>query len=187
MHVRLTTCRGASVVDRAGELLGTLSGVFLHPDTGKVEGIFVAVPAGLTGTEHPFCAFEDIIHWGAVVQISGRDAFAPLEDRIRLAPVIASGRTVVGQPIRTESGRLLGTCRDVQFDTEKMRVEWLFPRRFFRPGVALPISDVVEIRKDAIIVRDGMKAEAEPAVEKEPVSYEAFPEIVPPTATRIRK
>ena len=68
-----------------------------------------------------------------------------------------------------------------------MRAEWFFHPRFFRPGVALPISDVVEIRKDAIIVRDGMKAEAEPAVEKEPVSYEAFPEIVPPTATRIRK
>lgn len=177
MHVRLTTCRGASVVDRGGEFLGTLSGVFLHPDTGKVEGIFVAVPAGLTGTEHPFCAFEDIIHWGAVVQISGREALAPIEDRIRLTPVIASGRTVFGQPIRTESGRALGTCKDVQFDTEKMRVEWLFPKKFFRWGVALPVTDVIEVRKDAIIIRDGMKAEAEPAVEKEPVSYEAFPEI----------
>jgi hypothetical protein len=33
-------------------------------------------------------------------------------------------------------------------------VEWLFPRMFLRWGTALPISDVVEVRRRAIIVRD---------------------------------
>lgn len=186
MHVRLSTCCGASVVDRGGELLGTLTGAFLHPDTGKVEGIFVATPSGMMGNETPFCASEDIVHWGAVVQIHGRDSLAPIEDRIRLVPILESGRTVIRQPIRTESGKSIGVCRDVQLDTEKMRVEWLFPKKFLGWGVALPVTDIIEVRKDAIIVRDGMRAEAEPAVEV-PVSYEAFPEIVPPTATRSRK
>lgn len=177
MHVRLSTCRGAGVVDRAGDAIGALSGILVHPDTGKVEGIFVAVPSGMMATEQPFCAVEDIVHWGAMIQISTCDVLGPVEDRIRLAPLLADGRIVLGQPIRTESGRELGTCKDVQFDTEKMRVEWLFPKKFFRWGVALPITDVVEVRKDAVIVREGPKTETA-KVETQPLSYEAFPEIV---------
>src|SRR3989338_711096 len=178
MHVRLSTCRGAGVVDRSGEGIGTLAGILLHPDTGKVEGLFVAVPAGMFATEEPFCAAEDVMEWGGMVQISNRDALAPVEDRIRLVPLLAEGRTILGQPIRTESGRILGICKDVQFDTEKMKLEWLFPKKCFRWGVALPVSDVVEVRRDAVIVREGLKTETMAAVEKQPVSYEAFPEIV---------
>lgn len=177
MHVRLTTCLGAGVVDRSGEAVGALSGIFLHPDTGKVEGVFVAVPSGMLATEHPFCTAEDIVHWGAMIQIGSRDALSPVEDRIRLAPLLAEGRTILRQPIRTENGRTLGICKDIQFDTEKMRVEWLFPKKFFRWGIALPISDVVEVRKDAVIVREGSKTEPV-QVEAQPLSYEAFPEIV---------
>lgn len=177
MHVRLSTCRGAGVVDRSGEAVGTLAGIVLHPDTGRVEGIFVTVPAGMVATEKAFCASEDIAHWGAMVQIGSREALSPIEDRIRLVPLLAEGRTILGQPIRTESGRTLGVCNDVQFDTEKMRAEWLFPRKFFRWGIALPMSDVVEVRCDAVIVREGPKTEAV-AVESPPLSYEAFPEIV---------
>jgi sporulation protein YlmC with PRC-barrel domain len=177
MHVRLSTCLGAGVIDRGGEFIGVLSGVFLHPDTGKIDGVFVAVPAGIFATVQLFCAAEDIAHWGAMVQIGSRDALAPIEDRIRLAPLLREGRTVIGQMIRTESGRTIGVCRDIQFDTGKMCIEWLFPKRFFRWGIALPIADVIEVRRDAIIVRECLKTEA-PSVETQPLSYEAFPEIV---------
>lgn len=177
MHVRLSTCHGAGVIDRLGEALGMLSGIFVHPDTGKVEGIFVAVPAGMLATEELFCSCEDVVHWGAMVQISSRDALGPIEDRLRLVPILREGRTVLGQRMRTESGKALGVCRDVQFDTEKMRVEWLFPKKFFRYGVALPVTDVVEVRADAVIVREGQRTEMAKAA-TEPLSYEAFPEIV---------
>jgi sporulation protein YlmC with PRC-barrel domain len=143
MHVRLSTCLGAAVVDRSsGDALGALSGIFIHPDTGKVEGITVSVPSGMLGSCDVFCGSPDIAHWGAVIQVSGPDALAPLEDRVRFAPILAEKRTVLGQRIRTELGRGLGICRDVQFDTEKMKVEWLFPRTWLRWGIALPLSEV---------------------------------------------
>ncbi|TSC60802.1 MAG: hypothetical protein Greene041662_34 [Candidatus Peregrinibacteria bacterium Greene0416_62] len=177
MHVRLSTCLGAGVSDRSGEAIGVLSGIVAHPDTGKVEGIFVGVPAGILATANPFCAAADIAHWGVTIQLSSRDALSPIEDRIRLAPLLVEGRTILGQTIRTENGRILGRCKDIQFDTEKMRIEWLFPKKFFRWGIALPASDIIEVRRDAVIVREGLKSETV-AAEKQPVSYEAFPEIV---------
>ncbi len=42
-----------------------------------------------------------------------------------------------------------------------MKIEWLFPRRFFRWGIALPISEVVEVLPDAIVVRNPVAIETE--------------------------
>lgn len=60
---------------------------------------------------------------------------------------------MLNQRIRTESGTSLGRCRDVQFNTDTMHIEWIFPRKWFRWGMALPVSDIIEVRNDAIIVK----------------------------------
>ena len=35
-----------------------------------------------------------------------------------------------------------------------MRCEWLFPRKWWKWSAPLPLSDIVEIHPDSIIVRD---------------------------------
>ena len=62
----------------------------------------------------------------------------------------------MGQRLQTESGVALGVCRDAQFDTKLFRLEWLFPRLFLRWGVAVPASAIVEVRTDAVMVRDSV-------------------------------
>lgn len=179
MHLRLSTCIGAEVVDRnAGDVVGIVSSIVLHPDTGKVEGIMVCIPVGMIATEHLFCSYEDIVHWGTKVNIRDRDALGPLSDRLRIAPFHAEGRTILHQRIRTKSGKSLGICRDVQFDTERMRLEWLFPRMWFRWGVALPATDILEVIPQAIIVRDGEIVDRVRVPQTSPFSGEGFPEIV---------
>jgi sporulation protein YlmC with PRC-barrel domain len=153
MRVRFSTCIGMYVVcDSVDEVLGQLKQILLHPDTGKVEGFFVTQAPMDEGT--PFLAADDIVRWGTQVHVRDPDAVYPIEERIRLAHLLSDPRTVLGQQIRTEGGRNLGVCRDVQFNTDSMRSEWLFPRRFWRWGIPVAMSDVIEVTPQAVIVRD---------------------------------
>jgi sporulation protein YlmC with PRC-barrel domain len=153
MRVRFSTCIGTPVVcDAVDETLGQIARILIHPDTGRVEGFCIVNAPIDDGT--PFLAADDILRWGTQVHVRDPDAVYPLEERIRLAAFLDDPRTVLGQTIRTESGRILGVCRDVQFNTDSMRSEWLFPRRWWRWGVPIALSDVVEITPKAIIVRD---------------------------------
>lgn len=150
MQLRFSTARGTPILcDSTHALLGTIAGILIHPDTGVVEGFFVHASAG---EGNPFLASIDIVRWGQEVHVHDPDAVFPVQERIRLQPLVEDERPVLGQRIRTEDGRALGRCRDVQFDTKSMRCQWLFPRRFWRWQRPVPVADIVEIRRDAIIV-----------------------------------
>ena len=161
MRVRFTRCPGLPVVDDdTGEPLGAISGILLHPDTGVVEGFFVRTPGLFRGPDR-FLGSVDILHWGTRITVRHVDVLTGPEERVRLQPILESGRPVLGQPIITESGTVLGRCADVQFDTEHYRLEWLFPRRFLHWGVPVPASQIVEVRREAIVVKDPPAAERE--------------------------
>lgn len=168
MHLRFSTCNGVPVVeDGSGSSVGRIIDILIHPDTGKVEGFFVHVPGGYPH-ESLFLSTYDIMRWGTAVHVRTHEMLAPLEDRERLKPLLDDHRTFLKQKIRTEGGRKLGRCADVQFDTDDWHVEWIFPKRYFRWGVPLPIVEVIEVRKDAIIVRNQTKL-AKEKVPPEPV------------------
>jgi sporulation protein YlmC with PRC-barrel domain len=144
-------CRGMTVVDdRSGDALASVTGVFVHPDLGKIEGLFVRA-----GNGDEFLAVQDITHWGTTIVVRDPDAIAPIDERVRLAALWDEGRTVLRQKIVLENGAVVGTCADVQFETDTFRLEWLFPRRWFRWGRPLPASSILEVRPDAIVVREG--------------------------------
>lgn len=156
MHARFSTCIGLSVVEEdSEELLGMIGGILIHPDTGKVEGFFVQRSRWLQG-EDLFLASADISHFGLAVRVRDADYLSPLHDRIRLMSIVEDGRTVLGQRMVTESGVFIGTCSDVQFETKTFLSEWFFPKRMWRWKPGVPFSAIVEIRQDAIVVRDAL-------------------------------
>lgn len=172
MHIRFNTCIGTPVLEEGGDAtLGTISGILIHPDTGKIEGFLVRV----LGTD-VFCGSSDIVRWGTRVYLRDASVLAPLEDRIRLQSLLQDPRTVLGQKIRTESGVRLGRCKDIQFNTDLMHIEWIFPRKFFRWGIALPVSEILEITPSAIIVGDPMKQDRVKSSKKQEV-VSALPEM----------
>lgn len=143
-------CVGMPVMDdQAGEAIAIVSGFFLHPDIGSLEGLFVRSARG-----DEFLAASDIAHWGKNIVVRNEDALGPLEDRVRLTALWDEGRPVLSQRIMTDAGRRVGACKDVQIDTDSLRLEWLFPRSWFRWGRAIPVSAILEVRVDAIVVRD---------------------------------
>jgi uncharacterized protein YrrD len=156
MHVRFSTVIGLPVVEESGEEeLASVSGILIHPDMGKVEGFFVRAPGFFQSKEH-FVSVMDIIHWGNRVRVRGPEALSSLEDLVRLQALSQEGRTVLGQKIITEDGTPLGICKDVQFDTVSFYMEWLFPKRMMTWGRAIPVTSIVEVKPDAIVVRDAV-------------------------------
>lgn len=136
------------------ESLGSLSDICIHPDTGVVEGFFVRTPS-IFGGEDLFLATADIRHWGTRIRVVNGDVLGAIEDRVRLTTLLSEGRMILGARMITKSGQRLGRCRDVQFETKTFRLEWLFPRTFFRWGIPVPLTSIVEVKREAIVVRDG--------------------------------
>ncbi|MCF7844547.1 MAG: PRC-barrel domain-containing protein [Kiritimatiellales bacterium] len=163
MHVRFSTSKDLPVVDQDEEKLGDLSGMLIDPDTGKVEGFYVDVPA-LMGNSTLFCSSMDIRSWGTMIHLRDREVLSPAEDRVRLQNLLADNRSVFGQKICTESGAYLGKCKDVQFDTGKMKITWIFPKRLFGWGAGIPATEIIEVKKE-IIVKDPIKPKEEEAMD----------------------
>jgi sporulation protein YlmC with PRC-barrel domain len=150
MHVRLSMCIGMPVLDeRSDEALASVTGIFAHPDLGTLEGLFV-----MTARGEEFLAVSDIAHWGRSVVVRDPDAIAPLDERVRLMALWDEARPIVNQRIVTEGGMFLGRCKDVQFETDTFRMEWLFPRKMLRWQRPVPVTAVVEVTVDAVKVRD---------------------------------
>lgn len=182
MHVRLSTCLGmAIVVAETQERLGSLGSLLIHPDTGSVEGI--RFPAGGFGHKEYCVSSLDIVHWGLRIDVRSADAVGPLEEYVRFQDIFREGRTVLGQRMLTEGGRNLGLCRDVQFDTEHFQVEWLFPRTWFRWGRPMPIASVLEVRSEAIIVRETEVLEKQSLLRRDVLKAEV-PVVQPSRALR---
>ncbi len=157
------------------ETLGALSGILLHPDTGKVEGFFVRM-SGFLVSQTLFLSSMDIIRWGTKVYVRHADALSDLGDLVRLQSLVEEQRPVLGQSIRTESGRTLGRCADVQFDTHSFVIEWIFPKSLWRWGTALPVSQILEVRKDGIVVKDPALPVTQSALKKVEMPVLEMPE-----------
>src|SRR3989338_8954208 len=146
MHLRLSTLIGIPVLEEGKrETLGAVSGVLVHPDTGKIEGFFVS-NSGVFST-NLFFPSSDIAHLGHhKITLHDADSIAPLSERVRLWELWQEGRPVMGQRMVTQSGRRLGRCSDIQFDSEVFTLQWLFPRRWFFWKDPIPVSAIVEVR-----------------------------------------
>lgn len=154
MHIRFAHCRGLPVIEEYSQQpVGTISGILIHPDMGKVEGFFVTVKQFLQ-SETLFLGTADISHWGRTVAVRDRDVLAPLEEHVRLYQLYEDGRRILGQAIVNEARKQLGTCKDVQFETHTFRLEWLFPKKFFQWAPGIPVTSIIEVKPEAIIVRD---------------------------------
>jgi len=155
MHVRFSTVIGLPVIEDTGEQeIASLNGILLNPDLGKVEGFFVKV-TGFMQSQELFLPVMDIVHWGNRVRVRDH-ALSDLQEFVRLQSLYEEGRSVLQQRILTENGTPLGVCGDVQFDTVSFYMEWIFPRKWFRWRTPLPVSSIVLVRQDAIIVRDAV-------------------------------
>ena len=161
MRARYTRSVGLPVLnEETGEIVGTVSGMLADPDTGVIEGFFVRIP-GAFSSQQLFLSRVDILHWGTRIAVRSADVLTPAEDVVRLRRLLSHERPILGQPMITESGERLGTCKDIQFSTTDFRFEWLFPKKLFRWSIPVSASQILEVRHDAIVIRDTTNPSAE--------------------------
>lgn len=165
MHVRFSTSIGMAITDETdGQVLAELGYPLIHADSGKVEGFFVTMKVGFSSDVH-FLSVMDILRWGTSIAVRSADVLTHPDELIRLQELLNDERTFLGQKIITESGLVLGRCKDVQFSTDSWMIEWLFPKKLMKWGVALPVTEVIEVTPQAIIVKDSADAVPEPMEE----------------------
>lgn len=158
MHVRSSHVRGMPVVEESSQqLLGVLSEPLIDPDTGKIHGFFVL--SALPNTEaHLFLQSIDILSWGTKVHVRDAEHLTPPHELVRFEDAFAEQRTIVGQPIRARPGRIwIGRCVDLQFDTKTLLIEWLFPQKFFWMGDPIPTTEILEVTRNAIWIKNPLQ------------------------------
>ncbi len=188
MHVRWSSVRSMPICDDDMQMIvAFLHSPLVDADTGRIQGFFVTAPA--FGSQMQFLPVMDITAWGTKVHIRTADVLSPPEELIRLQKYFDDPRPFMGQLIRIrESGRKLGRCSDIQFDTRHFIIEWLFPRGllFYRQPVAA--REISEVTADAIWIDDPLRRVKDKVME-EPVKTETvitLPDISP-AQNRIKK
>ncbi len=170
------------VDDQTQEIVGFLTDPLIDPDTGRILGFFVAVVGEWSEGRH-FLSVSDIAAWGTKIHVRSAHKLSPADELIRLRKHLDDMRTFLGQAIRIRgSGRTLGKCADIQFDTRQFGVEWLFPKGwfFFRPPVSS--SEILEVTEGAIWIQDSLRPVQERAEEKKEVAVlPQIPDRVPLT------
>lgn len=152
MHVRFSRCIGKVIVEqREREVLGAIEGILLDPDRGKVQGFFVRAVNG----DREFCPTSAIRRFATQVSVASH-ALAPLEDHVRLRERSEDPRKVLGQRMITETGRNLGKCCDIQYETTTFRVELLYPKKWWRTCEPVAVQAILEVRPEAIIIRENL-------------------------------
>lgn len=169
MQLRYSTCLGREIIeDTTGEVVGFVSGALVHPDKGDILGFYVKKP-GFGGSDGWYLSGLDMVRIGTQVHIQNAEAIGDPSEIVRLQTILEDPRRFLGQKIRTEAGRLVGRCADLQFDADTLHITWLFPRRWWRWKMAVPIQEVVEVTQRAIVIRDEEATLREPIEEAEPV------------------
>ena len=176
--------RGMPVTDDATQsIAGVLHDILINPDTGRILGFFVI--GNTVMTDRVFLSVSDILSIATRVHIRSSDALSPPEDLIRLKSALQDPRTFLGQRICAgESGRILGLCSDIQFDTRHFAVEWIFPRGWMFMKQPIAASEILEVTEEAIWVEDPLRRAPTPDPSPDGEGNAAFLKIESPFLPR---
>lgn len=178
MHVRFSTLIGLPVFAENEEMIvGYVSSLLIHPDTGAVEGLFV-FGGSIWSMEELFLSSMDIVQWGMTIKIRRAEQLSPIEDVLRVQELLQDERSVLHQRIVGDTSKTdLGVCRDVQIDTDALMIEWIYPRTWFRWRRPIAKTSIIEITPEYILVRDGT-APAEASIDTKTGAVEEAPVVV---------
>lgn len=140
--------------------------VILDPETGNLLALRINRDQIITSS--------DISSWGDVVRIRNIDVIAPLEDVLRVAQAEKKGIKVFGNLVETQGGVVLGRVVDFVIDEKTLTLKKIFTAKLFfgifqHEHRIISVKNIIEIRADKIIVRDGLKTVKEEALNEVPV------------------
>lgn len=149
---------GAKVLEfDSGNLLGTVSGIIVDPDSGIVEAFWVK-PATLT-VRNVILRTSDIVELKKNVYIKSDKVFALVEDVIRISEILNDGRVFLGSAVQNETGYSYGRCINLAFDSKTFVIKQIYSRRSILGLVTLDerifsYNNIIRVLPEMILVND---------------------------------
>lgn len=139
-----------------GETLGILSGLIIHPDTGKIEAIVIR-PVTLSIKEG-IVLTEAILQWGTSIKIKSDREIAESNEIIRINEIVERGARFMNNSVKNEGGEWLGKVADVEFNTKTGYLKSLYVEKKFivfrLSSRIFSFDSIIQVFPDYILVKD---------------------------------
>lgn len=156
---------GLPVVTESGHKIARVFDVVLNTDTGKVVG-FLTSPSG-----QKVLAPIDVLHWGNALAVHDEESILDSDEIHQVVESFKKGIRVMRSRVVTKSGEYLGrvidyAINDKMFVMTKIVVgKTIFGLINYNMRI-IARSDILEIKKDKIIVKDPLRLEPVKATTK---------------------
>lgn len=128
---------------------GRVQSIIIDHENGKILGIH---------TGKSVIVFQDILSWEPKIEIANQSVQMLSEDIVRIQKVLDSGIKIMGNTVKTEKNQYIGKVVDCIIDVQKGILSSLYVAKnaiiFPYDKRIIPATQIVEVRKDAIIVRE---------------------------------
>jgi len=156
---------GMPIMTEGGHRLGRVHDIVMNTETGKIAG-FLTDSGG-----KKVLAPIDVLHWGSVMTVHDEESILESEEIHQVMDSLKKGIKIMRNRVVTKSGEELGrvidfAVNDKFFLLTKLIVGKNFLGLFYHKKRLIPATDIIEIRKDKIIVKDPLKAETIKATAK---------------------
>jgi sporulation protein YlmC with PRC-barrel domain len=150
---------GMPVVTESGIRIARVHDVALNTDTGKIVGFFTD-PNG-----KKVLAPIDVLHWNRSLVVHDEESILDSEEIHQVTETLKKGIRVIRNRVVTKGGEELGivldfAVKDKFFTLTKLVVGKSIFGLFHYGKRLIPSIDIIEIKKDRIIVKDPLKTEA---------------------------
>jgi uncharacterized protein YrrD len=149
---------GAKILEfDSGQVLGLVSGMIIHPDTGMVEAFWVkplTVPL-----KTAILKTSDILEFKKHLYVKDERVFAHADDIIRINEILDEDREFLGNRIQSETGLSYGKCVNLTFDTQTYALKQIYSRRSILGLITMDerifsYNDIIRVLPEGIIVND---------------------------------
>lgn len=147
---------GIPVVTDSGYRAGRVYDVILNTETGKIAG-FLLGPSGRT-----VIAPVDVLSWNNALVVNDEDDILEIGEIHAVTEALKKRIPVMGNKVITKSGEYLGKVTDFvlhekMFILTKIHVSKSVMGLFPYDKKIIVHNDILEIKKDAIIVKDPLR------------------------------
>jgi uncharacterized protein YrrD len=153
----ITDIIGSEVLVKRERLqAGKVAEVIISPD----DGVFLGVTTNTFPNKKTAVPASEIQGIGdGLILIKEAESIGELEDIIRIKEVIDRKTKIIGQKVFTESGQRLGKCVNATLNLKYQKLDKIYVSpgaviAFLASDLIIPAKNIVEIKKDRIVVTD---------------------------------
>jgi len=155
----ITSILRAKLVDwENSQTIGIVSDWVIDPSQKKISALIVRLPGIFKKTS--VVTTVDVVEYGpGMVVVRNQNAVVPIHEVAGLDKLVKSKQKIIGCPVETQSGKILGGVEDLLFETTDSTIQKIYLRPHIlnllkSPDLIIGADKIVEIKTRKIIVRD---------------------------------